>query len=362
MSKKTIALLSLLLILVSLGWWLNQNEVKDEPVASEFGVLFPDLESQLPSLTGVQFQNKSGSWSLAQADNVWGVVERRHYPANVTQLRSLVQALAKLSIVEPKTKKPERFSELQLQDIDASASQSFGINLLGPQDQSLASLLLGKRAADGISDRYYVRKVGEAQTWLVEGGLDIPRTLIQWLDQSLLTIETGRLTQIEVQMPDEVAYFLDRDPEDDEAWLVRDLPVEQLVSQFDLNQVANTLVSLSLEEVAPDKPGAQSGLLRTTIDDGSIIEVVRWQGRGEEEGGYENAQAWLTLDVSIGADADDAGKAEWEHRQSLWYQRYFLVSDHVASQLFKSRAEFIQTPTADDKLAEPDNSNSMDTQ
>ena len=160
MSKKTIAFLLLLLALVLVGWWLNQNRVKDEYAASESGLLFPDLEPQLFSLTGVRFQNKAGSWSLAQADNAWGIVERNHYPANVTQLRSLVQGLAKLSIVEPKTTKPERYADLHLQDIDAPESQSFSINLLGPEDLSLASLLLGKRAADGIGDRHYVRKAG----------------------------------------------------------------------------------------------------------------------------------------------------------------------------------------------------------
>ena len=190
--------------------------------------------------------------------------------------------------------------------------------------------------------------------------MDIPRTLAAWLDQTLLNIEASTLTQIEIQMPGETPYFLDRDLEDVEAWLLRDLPVEQIASRFDLNQVSNTLASLSLEDVTPDTPGVQSGLLRATIDDGSIIEVASWQGENDGDGSSENAETWLTLDVSIGANADDSSKAKWEHRQSLWQQRYFLVDKYVASQLFKSRTEFIQTPTADDMLVEPDNS--MDTQ
>ena len=69
--------------------------------------------------------HKSGeSLTVKLADGSWNVVERSGYPAKFDKVKQAIVTAAELEIEEPKTKKPERWAQLGVEDPAAQDAES----------------------------------------------------------------------------------------------------------------------------------------------------------------------------------------------------------------------------------------------
>ena len=151
--------------------------------------VFPALADHLGDLAWMRISRGAMKADLNLIAGRWAVVEKGNYPAAPGKVRRLLLGLAELTLVEPKTARPELFARLDLDDPSNGKS-----TLVGLQDRTgktVAELIVGKMRRDrlgGGNDAVYVRKPGADRAWLARGSLDLPGDLVDWLDRRILDI------------------------------------------------------------------------------------------------------------------------------------------------------------------------------
>lgn len=252
MNGKTLGILALVTaVLVGLAVALSSRQ----PTAVQ-GVdqpLFPDLEKDINRSAAVTITTPGGAVHVVRKDKQWRVRERHGYPAAISQVRQLLLGLGGLTRLEPKTKNPALYSEINVRDITDKDSKAKLIEVADANGKTMARVLVGKEQpdkADPSKKEYFVRIPGEAQSWLVSGNLVADTAVKHWLDPSLLNIEKRRIERVTVDHGDGHAVSLRKDSPDATDFQLAGVPKGARVkSAFTVNDVANTLSRLTVDDV-----------------------------------------------------------------------------------------------------------------
>jgi len=270
---------------------------RNEPV-------FPDLAAHLGDLAWMRIAHGKTTIDLNLIAGNWAVVEKGNYPAAAGKVRRLLLGLADLTLIEPKTARPELFGRLDLDDPSNGKS-----TLIGLQDRtgkSVAELLVGKTRHDrlgGGNDAVYVRRPGAGQAWLARGSLDLPADIAGWLDRRILDIPSTRVTTVRLTGDDGAELELKRDSGG--KFAVADAPPD---SKFKADPVlgapAGALVDLELDDVRPSTelpaPGNGAASAIFTTSDGLTV-ALRVFAR-------DNAD-WVMIKASGAAESEKEAEA-----------------------------------------------------
>lgn len=217
--------------------------------------------------------------TLAKQGDKWGVDEKSHYPVDGGKLRQLFLGLAELRYVEPKTKKPELYPRLEVEDAGKPGSKSTLVTVSGDKGGVLAALILGQRRTDALGggvDGIYVRKPEDAQSWLARGTLELPSDITAWLDRKLIDVGEDKIKEAVLTQPDGSKLEIARDKPADK--LALKAPGDaKLKSEAALDQPAQALAALELADVrkADDMPFPPEGVshARYTTFDGLTVDI-----------------------------------------------------------------------------------------
>ncbi len=272
MKSKTIGLLAgITIVVILLAVFANREPSSSLPQNGQ--LLFPNLMSVVNEVNEVAIETKEQTVTLVRGEQTWGVKEKADYRADVEKVKQAIVGLADLRIHEPKTKNPELYERLGLQDKDQEGSTSKTVTVKTADNPEAAKLVMGnQRPAKGnprMSD-IYVRKPGDPQTWLVIGNVPIETMPGEWLDKEVTALTTKRVRQVTVTHPKGDTLHLSKAKPDDLDFHLDAIPSGfKISSQFNVNNVVGTLVQLSLEDVRPQaevdfaaKPGV-SAILET---------------------------------------------------------------------------------------------------
>ena len=237
---------------------------------------FPDLASRLGDLAWVRLTHGSAKADFAAIGGRWMVVEKGNYPAAPDKMRRLLLGLADLSLIEPKTERPELFARLDLDD--PGNGKSTLVALQDRAGKTIAELVVGKMRRDhlgGGNDGVYVRKPGDNRAWLARGSLDLAGDLagdtVGWLDRRILDIPGPRIAGVTLTGADGTALVLRRDAPDGKFAVADAPPDSKLKSPAVIAEPAAALAGLDLDDVKPaaDLPVPQKGVATavfTTFD------------------------------------------------------------------------------------------------
>jgi len=134
----------------------------------------------------------------------WSVENKGGYPAKFDSIRPIVAGLAEASIIEPKTSKPDLYDRLEVEDPSKAGAKSTLITLQDENGNPMASLVLGKRdyggkAPDPFSappegkPRHFVRRNGEAQSFLAETELEVQADPLSFVDKNAIELKNERV-------------------------------------------------------------------------------------------------------------------------------------------------------------------------
>src|SRR5208282_3427160 len=158
-------------------------------------------------------------------------------------------------------------------------SQSTLITVSGVQGALLGELIVGKRVTDALGggdDGVYLRKPGDAQSWLARGTLDLSDTP-GWLDPALLDLPGAGVKEVLLSPPGESPLAVARDKPGDKFHLAALPRDKKLRGEDALDAVAGALAALKLSDVknASDFAWPKSGESRTrfTFFDGLVVTV-----------------------------------------------------------------------------------------
>ncbi len=261
-----LAVIAAILIIVTV-FVAKQQEPGSPPTGQP---VFPELKAVINDVTELSVATQSGTITLHRREDTWRVKEKHDYPADVGTVRETLIGLAELKTLELKTRKPELYEKLGLQDVDTEGSLSTGVTLKDATGKTVAEAIIGNdRPAKGKGGykEMFIRKPVDPQTWLVEGRLTVEKIPGQWLDKELVQIETKRVRRLTVTHPDKTRLIVEKAKPADLDYQVADLPEGlEIQSQFTVNNVVSTVTSLSLDDVKPRS--------EVTFDDQPVVTAV----------------------------------------------------------------------------------------
>ncbi len=254
MKLKTLSMLAIIAaVLIIVAVFMAEQQEPGTPTTGQ--PVFPELETVINDVTELSVATQSGTITLYRQENIWRVKEKYDYPADLGAVRETLIGLAELTTLEPKTRKPELYEKLGLQDVEAEGSLSTGITLKDATDNTVAAAVIGDdRPAQGKSGykELFIRKAGDPQTWLVQGRLTVEKNPGKWLDKGLTQIETKRVRRLVVTHPDKTRLVVEKAKPTDLNYQVANLPEGlEIESQFTVNNIVSTVTSLSLDDIKP---------------------------------------------------------------------------------------------------------------
>lgn len=247
----------------------------------ETPAFFETLMPRVNDVSFVQVKRSDGEFSIRRAGEQWELVEKGGYPVRIDRVRETVLGLAELKAAQAMTSRPDRYAQIGVQDLsEASAAEAGGggPTLLTFKDDAgavIASAIVGNQRL-GPRPAIYIRRPGEAQSWLAEGRLEIPGQFTNWIDSQILSIPRERIRRVDITAPDGEFFRLERETRDQRSFTVFGVPDgRELASNTAADAFGSALSFLSLEDVAPASTFdlAGSGVVR-----GSHLEFRTFDG------------------------------------------------------------------------------------
>jgi hypothetical protein len=263
MKTKTLAILAGVTVVLAAGAAvLTTRESTPAATGLSHGRLFADLEGQAAQAAKVTIKRGAVETVLARAAGGWAVQNRDNYPADFDKVRKLVRGVAEADILEAKTSKPELYERLGLHDADAAGATRVSIE--DASGKALAVVLVGNShwdggPAEGAADtrpKYFARRDGEAQTFLVRGDLAADASPMSWINRVAVDVDSSKVRSVVVthaSAPDkpEERVIVSKTAEADPNFKLEGLPEgRQLKDEYAATRVAQALGSVSIDDVA----------------------------------------------------------------------------------------------------------------
>ncbi len=275
--------------------------------------VFPLLQERLNDAARLEVVTAEGEVVLSRQDDIWTLPGKQGYPARENGVREVILGLRALKVAEPKTRKPEGFARLQVEDVEAEGAKSRLVRVSAADGTVLAEALFGRPRPGALGDAsggVYYRVPGGEQAWLAAGTLELPEGERAWLQTDVVHVAANTVAMLEVQHADGSRFTARRDDAETKAFEVAPLPEGRKAAPSKTSQLGSALAFVSFAEVAPaseiDFVAAPNRSTVTTFDGVAVTVEL-----GEAEG-----ELWAKLSAALAEDApeDEEARAAAETR------------------------------------------------
>ncbi len=315
MKTRTIIILSAAAVLVlGLGLVFGTGNREQQDTSPLGQLAFPNLAPKLQDAAKLEIARHGSTLRLLRNGAVWGLADRHQYSAAQGKVRALVAALTELKLEEPRTANPGDYARLGVEDPQGKDANSTMLRVLDANGGAIAELIAGHQRGSGI----YVRRPGEAQSWLAEGQVSVSAEAMDWIDDTVADVDAVKVASVTVTRDGQTLRFA---RQNGTMALVAPATHPQL-DPFKLEDLTRGLQKLKLTEVQPaPPPGTELGRAVVTTTDGLNITVtVNLSGQ----------DVWLQLAASgdgaakAAAEALQAKVKGWAYRTAPWTQQAFV--------------------------------------
>ncbi len=235
---------------------------------------FPALRANPDAVAKIVLTTSEGTFTLVrETGDRWSAAERFGYTVDGKRVRDLVVALADMRLIEAKTKMPDRYGRIQVEDVKAKDAKSRLLRLESADGKVLAEALIGKehhRLTGSQSEGTYLRRPGEAQAWLASGGVRIEPKVVDWLDKQVVDLGADSLRRIEIRPDGGQAYVVARAAEGGALGFEGLAEGEKPKKDANLDRLASAFAAITFDDVKPRKelswPSAHQTAIATTFD------------------------------------------------------------------------------------------------
>jgi len=326
--------------------------------------LLPKLADSIRQVAQIEIRQGDNSVVLEKKGDSWGVKDRGGYPVDVAKVRTLLVALGEAELIESKTRRTDRYATLELEDPAEKSAKSRLVRMTGAKGDAIAEVVIGKKRPEvystGKAGGTYVRKPGDPQSWLASVDLDASLSVKDWVKTSVLTMDTGKISRISIEISGEQVLKVERpaagakDAKDDkdakdakEAKAPAETPKlgfigfpgegKKLKDAGAAEAIARAVSSIEMEDVrklAP--PPAGVSVVKIEIADGPTT-TVRLRKDGDAH--------WLSIAATGEGEAKKAAD-EITGRTKDWE---FKIPASKAESILKKRTDLLEAPAAEKK-------------
>ncbi len=235
---------------------------------------FPALRANPDAVAKIVLTTPEGSFTLVrETGDRWSAAERFGYTVDSKHVRDLVVALADMRLIEAKTKLPDRYGRIQVEDVKAKDAKSRLLRLESADGKVLAEALIGKehhRLTGSQSEGTYLRRPGEAQAWLASGGIRIEPKVVDWLDKQVVDLGADSVRRVEIRPDGSQAYVVARATEGGPLAFESLAAGEKPKKDANLDRLAGAFAGITFDDVKPRTqlswPSAHQTAIATTFD------------------------------------------------------------------------------------------------
>ncbi len=302
--------------------------------------LLPSLQRDMPRLSTITMKQGTQSITLERKGEAWSLKDRGGYPVQGDRVRALMLRLADAELIDRKTRNPERFSLLELEDLTAKDAKSRLLVLADDKAKPLAELLIGKRSVEQFGagkGGTYIRRPAEKETWLVNSEIEINTAVNMWVDTTIFEAQIAQVKQVDIDVGSEKFSIVRASgkPANKDAYaFAGGLPDgKKLKSDYTLEDVVNAFARVELEDVRkPVAPatGATAPMIAVyEMENGGKFTM---KVRADGDARWAVVEATGEGDAKAAADAVNAKAGGWEFKLPSW----------KAEQIFKKQADLIE--------------------
>jgi hypothetical protein len=235
---------------------------------------FPALRENPDAVAKLELTTPEGTFTLVrETGDRWSALERYGYSVDEDRVRTLIVALADMRLIEAKTRMPERYGRLEVEDVDKADAKSRLLRVESADGKVLAEAIFGKqqhRLTGNQAAGTYLRRPGETQSWLASGGVEIDPKVVDWLDDQIVDLDPGNIGRIEIRPESGASYAVQRDAAGQPLQLAGLAEGESVKPDADLDRLASAFADLTFEDVKPRDevafPAAHQSATVTTFD------------------------------------------------------------------------------------------------
>jgi hypothetical protein len=298
MNNKLLAALLLAVVLGGMAWKISSDKAPQTEVTRS--ALSAGLLDKLNEVSRIELRGADNSTTLKRAKDQWTVANRDDFPAEPAAVKRLLLGLADLQIVEAKTSLPDSYARIGVADPGAG-SDSLGVELYGAKDDKLLALVVGHKREGGQQSQRYVRRAGEAQSYLVNGKVEASADPITWLDARIVDVDTARVRQVVITPADGARIAIAKRKPKDNFFELVDVPAGKVPrSKALVSSLGAVLLDLRFNSVAAAARFADAKPLRqTTVEtfDGLVTRIDEFEAEGK---------TWARFDFAYDAAIVDA--------------------------------------------------------
>src|SRR5262245_37693769 len=298
-----LALVALVALLVAATTYISQNRWSQAKVTG--APLFPGLSSQGPKIARIELRQGDKKLALERKDQTWVLADRGGYAAKPEAVRTLLVRLAEAQLVEPKTRKSDRFAMTELEDAGAKDTKSREVRLLDQQGAVIAQAIVGKKRLDAFGSSKsgtYVRWPEDAQAWLANTDVDISASVRDWVQPTVIDQDAAKIKTVTVEIPNEASLRIEREAGDAGKHKLVAIPEGKKLKQGgDVDAIVRAVGSIDLEDVRKLDPSAagETSTARFETDSGLAV-TLRLRKQGED--------TWVSVSATGEGDAKKAAE------------------------------------------------------
>jgi hypothetical protein len=304
-------------VVLGAGWYFGPARTPQPAQSIAAGqLMFPDLAASLQNAAAVEVMHQGKTLVIRRQGDTWGLADRAGYPVQTDKLRGMLTALTELRLVEPRSAEAADYARLGLQDPNAPDSTANLLRVLDKDGKPIAELVVGHRrvlTAGNVPDEVFVRRPGEARTWLAEGSLVVDADPQLWLQRDIMNIDHARIARVSVDRDNANLIFEARDGK-----LTMTSPAEHPpLDNYKLEDITRGLELLTCEDVtgATAPSSGEIGKSVFATKDGLQVTTRLYQNGKEVLARFEAAG-----DGSAKAEAASLNQrvANWTYRIGAW--------------------------------------------
>ncbi|MGR8918556.1 MAG: DUF4340 domain-containing protein [Gammaproteobacteria bacterium] len=310
MTARHLIVLVLTIVVIGVAWKVSQDKAPQTEV--ERAPLYPALLERINDADRIVLSSAEHTSELERSGERWLLANRDGFEATGGDVRRLLLQVAGLRTVEAKTASPERYARLGVADVGEPGADGTLLEITGGGD-TLASLVVGHTRDVPGAEQRYVRRAGEAQSWLVDGALEAPADPIRWVDAAIVDIDTSRISEVQITSPGATDVVIRKAEPDDNFFELMDVPDGfEAKSRSTVSSLGAVLLDLRFNDVAAASRLGDAAPARTTVArtfDGlvAILEDFELDGEVYTRFGFRY-EASLDTTADGAEPGDDAGE------------------------------------------------------
>jgi len=297
--------------------------------------LFDSLQGTPPDIARIEVKQGNAKLTLARSGSEWLLKERQSFPAAPEKVRAFLVSLTEAELVEPKTRTKDRYALLALEDPAKPHANSRLVRLIDAQDKTIAEAVIGKKRSDAFGSGKggtYVRKPGEAQTWLVNTEINPGVQLRDWVKPRLFETHRRDIKHLVVKSPGEADLDIKLAANGSEHQL-QDIPEGMKIKYANsIDDMAEAASSFDFDDVHKLEGAPTSDKVGTVTLE--LANGMKCVFKIRRDGGV----AWLSVEATGEGEAKKAADALMA-RAKGWE---FRIPKSKADAILKHRADLLE--------------------